>query len=150
MSRFFNRAAGLGVLSGALFAVSAIGYRGASLSLPSDDVFLRASLTLAVVICLQSLILGAWLVLREPGEITKVLRNWRIAGLVGLTSMLGSLGWFTAFTLTNAAFVRAVGQVELIFSYLASILWFREIPTRREAIGIALLLVSIVTLIVGL
>ena len=147
---YFNQAAGLGILSGALFAVSAIGYRGASLALPSGDVFLRASTTLAVVIVMQSLILGTWLRLREPGEVTKVLGAWRIAWLVGLTSMLGSLGWFTAFTLTNAAFVRAVGQVELIFSYAASILWFREVPTRREAAGIALLIVSIVTLIVGL
>lgn len=147
---YANRAAGLGILSGALFALSAIGYRGASLSLPSGDAVLRAGTTLAVVVVMQSLILGSWLRVREPGEISRVIGAWRVAWLVGLTSMIGSLGWFTAFTLANAAFVRAVGQVELIFSYAASIFWFREIPTRREAVGIGLLLVSIVTLIVGL
>ena len=63
-----------------------------------------------------------WLRLREPGEITRVLaaladaRRWS-----GVTGMLGSLGWFVAFTLQNAAYVRALGQVELVFSVLGGL-----------------------------
>ena len=148
--RIDGRSVVLGLLSGALFAVSAIGYRGASLSLPSGDVLLRASTTLALVILVQSAIMAAWLWLREPGQMTRVFGAWKVASLVGLTSMLGSLGWFTAFTLTTAAYVRAVGQIELIFSYLASIFFFGERPSSRESIGLALLLVSIVLIIVAL
>ncbi|RVV98825.1 DMT family transporter [Mesobaculum littorinae] len=146
--RLANRASGLGLLSGVFFAISAVGYRGASLSLPAEDPLLRAGLTLLCVTTVQTLAMAAYMRAREVGEIGRVLRAWRVSGLVGLTSMLGSFCWFTAFTLENAAHVNAVGQVELVFSVAASLIFFRETITRREAAGIVLLLASIVTLVV--
>jgi len=145
--RVLNRPAGLGLLSGLLFSISAVGYRGASLALDSGDVALRAGVTLAVVTASQTLALGAWLAWRERGQIAAVFRAWRVAGLVGLTSMIGSYCWFTAFTLQNAAYVNAVGQVELIFSLAASALFFRERIAWRELCGMALLLLGILALI---
>ena len=47
--RIVNRAAGLGLASGLFFAMSGVGYRGASLSLVSGDTLLRALVTLACV-----------------------------------------------------------------------------------------------------
>ena len=130
-----------------MFGLSAIGYRAASLALPSGDTLLRAAVTLAAVTCFQTLVMLPWLRLREPGEISRVFARWRITVLVGVTGMLGSLGWFVAFTLQNAAYVRAVGQVELVFSALASWLVFRERAGGRELAGIGLLGVSIVLLV---
>lgn len=141
------RGPGLGLAAGALFGLSAIGYRAASLALPSGDTLLRAAVTLAAVTCFQTLVMLPWLRLREPGEISRVFARWRITVLVGVTGMLGSLGWFVAFTLQNAAYVRAVGQVELVFSALASWLVFRERAGGRELAGIGLLGVSIVLLV---
>jgi drug/metabolite transporter (DMT)-like permease len=147
-ARLFNRAAGLGLLSGVLFAVSAIGYRGASLSLGLDvPFFARACFTLAIVTASQTGAMGIWLLLREPGEIQRVVASWRVAGLVGLTSMIGSLGWFTAFTLQNAAYVKALGQIELLFSFLASTLFFREKATQRELVAMLFLTGSILLLV---
>jgi uncharacterized membrane protein len=60
---------------------------------------------------------------------------------------LGSLGWFTAFALTNAAYVRALGQIELVFSYLSAVFFFRERVTRIEVIGIGMLILGIVVLV---
>lgn len=145
--RITNRAAGLGLLSGILFAVSATGYRGASLSLGEIDFFLRASFTLMIVTASQSLAMALWLRLREPGEIGLVLRHWRVAGMVGITSMIGSLGWFTAFTLQNAAYVKALGQIELLFSFVATVLFFREKPTLREIVAMGFLTASILLLV---
>lgn len=142
-ARVFNRASGLGLASGLLFGVSAVGYRGASLSLAEGDVFLRASLTLAAATAIQTVVLGAWLAWRERGEIARVLASWRVSGLVGLTSMLGSLGWFTAFTLQSAALVKALGQVELVFTMLFSVFWLREKSSRKEVAGLLLLVASI-------
>ncbi len=146
MARLFNRASGLGLMSGLLFGVSAIGYRGASLSLPAGDVILRAGLTLAIVTTYQTLIMAAWMGWRERGEIARVLRNWRVAGLVGLTSMIGSFCWFVAFTLQNAAYVKALGQVELIFSFLTGVVVFRERTSRREIGAMVLIALSVVVL----
>jgi len=142
-ARVFNRASGFGLASGVLFGISAVGYRGASLSFPEGDVFLRASLTLAAATAVQTLALGTWLALREKGEIGRVIASWRVSGLVGLTSMLGSLGWFIAFTLQTAALVKALGQIELVFTMLFSVFFLRERSTRKEIAGLLLLVASI-------
>lgn len=143
----WNRATGLGLASGFFFAISGVTYRGATLAIGSDDAFLRAGLGLALVTAMQTLAMAGWLSWREPGELGRVLRAWRVAGLVGVTSMLGSFCWFTAFTLQNAAYVNALGQVELVFSVLATVFVFREAISRREVLGIALLAGSILALI---
>jgi len=142
-----NRAAGLGLLSGVLFAFSAVGYRGATLSLETGDVLLRAGSTLAVVTASQTIAMGLWLILRDPPELLAVARSWRVAGLVGISSMIGSFGWFIAFTLQNAAYVKTLGQIELIFSLAASVLFFQEKITSRELAGIAILMISILMLV---
>jgi hypothetical protein len=79
----------------------------------------------------QTVTLGAWLAVRERGEIGRVLAAWRVAGLTGLTSMLGSMGWFTAFALQTAAYVKALGQVELVFTFLFSVFWLKEKSTLQ-------------------
>jgi drug/metabolite transporter (DMT)-like permease len=145
--RIFNRAAAYGIGSGALFAVSATSYRGASLSLGSGDFIIRAVFTLACVTTFQTIAMSIWLRLREPGEITRVLRSWRVTMLVGITGVLGSLGWFMAFTLQNAAYVKALGQIELVFTFAASYLIFKERSTMRELVGVGLIVVSILLLI---
>ena len=142
-----NRAAGLGIASGALFAVSAVSYRGASLAVQTDLPVLRAGVTLAAVVTMQSLIMAVYLRLREPGQIRDVWRARRVAVWIGLTSMGGSLCWFIAFTLQNAAYVKALGQVELILSVAASTLFFREKISPREATGMAVLIASILMLV---
>lgn len=143
----WNRAAGLGIASGILFAFSAVSYRGASLALLAGDPLLRAGVTLTAVVVMQTVIMTAWLALREPGQIAAVWRARRVAVWIGLTSMAGSLCWFIAFTLQNAAYVNALGQVELILSLAASTLFFREKINAREVLGITVLMVSIVTLV---
>ena len=145
--RFLDRKALIGIASGGLFGLSAVAYRGASLSLIEGDVFLRAATTLAFVTVFQALAVLAYLRLREPGEAGRLLRSWRSAAWVGLVGMLGSLAWFTAFTLQNAAHVRALGQVEVIFMIGASILFFKERVTAREIIGVLLVSVGILGLV---
>lgn len=147
LSDLRNRAAGLGIASGILFAFSAVSYRGASLTLAVEDPLLRASVTLMAVVTMQTVIMLVWLGLYDRGEIGRVWRARRVAIWIGLTSMGGSLCWFTAFTLQNAAYVKALGQVELILSILASTLFFREKITLREAVGMAILVASILLLI---
>lgn len=150
LSDLRNRATGLGILSGILFAFSAVSYRGASLTLATDDPLLRAGVTLMAVVMMQTLIMAVWLHFREQGEIGRVWRARRVAIWIGLTSMGGSLCWFIAFTLQNAAYVKALGQVELILSVIASTLFFREKITGREALGMAILVASILLLILAI
>ncbi len=142
-----NRASGLGLASGVLFAFSAVSYRGASLQLGDGEAVFRAAVTLTAVTAFQMLSMGLWLYLRDREELRAVWATRSTGVFVGLTSMGGSFCWFWAFTLQNAAYVKALGQVELIFSLLASTLFFRETVTRRELMGMALLGLSILALV---
>jgi len=145
-----NRTTALGLFGGAAFGVSAIGYRGAALTLGDAHFFFRAAFTLAAVTTMQTIIMAVWLRYSEPGQISQVVKSWRKTALVGTTGMLGSLCWFTAFTLQNAAYVRALGQVELIFGFLITTMVFHESVSRREITGIAALMLSIVILVLVL
>ncbi|WP_371224572.1 EamA family transporter [Roseovarius sp. 2305UL8-3] len=147
--RLINRAAGLGLASGAFFAVSAVTYRGATLEVASDDVFLRAAIAVSAVTLSQTIAMSLWLRWREPGQLSAVWASRRVAVWMGLTSVAGSWSWFTAFTLQNAAYVFAVGQIEVIFSMMASVMFFKETITRRELWGIGLLTASILVLVVA-
>ncbi|MBV2358728.1 DMT family transporter [Thalassococcus sp. CAU 1522] len=137
----------LGLASGFFFAVSGVGYRAATLAVDSADPFLRALVALSFVNLMQCTVLLPWLRWREPGQIAAVWGARKVAVWMGLASMAGSLGWFTAFTQQTAAYVFALGQVELIFSLAASVLFFRERVTVRELGGIALLTASILVLV---
>ncbi|MEE9453804.1 MAG: DMT family transporter [Paracoccaceae bacterium] len=142
-----SRASLIGMASGAAFAVSGVSYRAASLALPSGDFLIRATFTLASVLVFQTIIMAAWLRWREVGQITKVLASWRISAIVGLAGGLASLGWFSAMTLENAAYVKAVGQVELLFTFAVSTLIFRERSSGREITGITLVSLGILLLL---
>ena len=91
---------------GACFAVAFVAYRGAALSLPSGDYLLRAALTLATAVSLQTLLMAGYLRLREPGQLQRVMHAWRPGLAVGVAGALASVGWFTAATLESAALVR--------------------------------------------
>ncbi|MFT5175359.1 MAG: drug/metabolite transporter (DMT)-like permease [Gammaproteobacteria bacterium] len=149
-ARLFNKASGYGLAAGLSFGVSATGYRGASLLLDSGDFLIRAAVTLAFVTLFQSLIMALWLRWREVGQVSAVMRSWRVTALVGLSGVLGSFCWFMAFTLQNAAYVKALGQIELVFTFLASWLVFKEKSSSREMIGIALVVASILLLVLFL
>jgi drug/metabolite transporter (DMT)-like permease len=140
----------LGLGSGFFFALAGVGYRAATLSVQSDDPLLRAGLALVLVTFGQAVGLAVWLRWRAPGELTRIWQARRVAVWLGVTSMAGSLGWFTAFTLQTAAYVYALGQVELILSLAASVLFFRERVRARELLGIGVLTMSILVLVTGI
>jgi drug/metabolite transporter (DMT)-like permease len=142
-----NKAVLLGLTSGLFFGFSGVSYRGASLSILEGDTFYRAIVAMAFVVVFQFVIMFIWLKLREKGQITAVLKAWRVVSLVGLTSMIGTMFWFSAFTLQSAGYVNAVGQIELIFSIIIGALVFGETITKREWSGILLLTGSIVMLV---
>ncbi|MQY43226.1 EamA family transporter [Epibacterium sp. SM1969] len=145
-----NRAAKLGLGSGVLFAFSAVSYRAASLQMAETEPMLRAAVTLAAVVSLQTIYMLIWLMWRDRSEIARVWQARRVAVWVGLTSLAGSFCWFWAFTLQNAAYVKAVGQIELLLSLCASILFFKEKISAREVLGMGVLGLSILLLVLTL
>ena len=134
----------LGLASGGLFAVSAVAFRAASIGLAHESFLMSAGFTLAWAQALQTAMLTLWLALREPGQLRAVARHWRHGTLVGLTGTLGSMGWFTAFTIQVAAYVRTLGLIELVFTFLMGRFVFGERASRYEMLGVAALVAGIV------
>ena len=142
-----SKATVIGLMVGLFFGVAAICFRGASLALDGGFV-IQAAFALVFVLLLQTVVVAAYLWRREPGQMTAVVTSWRVSWLVGLTGAIASAGWFSAVTLQNAGYVRAVGQIELVFAFVASVVFFRERTTKAEFLGIALIVIGILVLLV--
>ena len=82
---------------------------------PVPQTVVVAAFTLAFAVTMQTVMMGIYLRLVEPGQMTLVIERWRPAIVVGLIAMLASACWFTAMAMHNAAMVRALGQIELLF-----------------------------------
>jgi len=139
-----TRPALLGLASGTGFALSAVGYRGAALSLGETSFLMAAAYTLLVAQLLQTVVLGGWLLLRKREVVVGVLRAWRASLFAGFMGAAASVGWFTAMAIEPVAHVRTLGLIELLFSYVISRRVFRERFTRLELAGIIVLACGLV------
>ena len=144
----WNNAAVLGLGAGLAFSLTSLLIRSASLSLGVEPM-LAAATTLVLMVGLQTVICVGWVWLRDAGEFVTILRRWHLSLFVGVTSIVGSAAWFTAFTLERAAYVKTVGQIELLITVLISILFFKEVPNRKEFAGMAILVVGVLLLLVA-
>jgi drug/metabolite transporter (DMT)-like permease len=147
LRRLFQPAAGVGLLAGLGFAGASLFLRQASLSLGLDDWLYAAALTLAMVLVIQTAIMSAYILLRARDQLAAMAPNWKGCLFVGITSVIGSAGWFTAMTIERAAYVKALGQVELLFTLALSVLFFKERSTPKELAGMALVAGSIIVLL---
>jgi len=139
-----SRSALLGLASGAGFALSAVGYRGAALALEGTPFLMAAAATLLAAQLLQTLLLGGWMAARSLESVLRVLRAWRASLLAGFMGAAASAGWLTAFAIEPVAHVRTLGLIELVFSYAVSRRLFRERLSRRELGGMGLLAVGVI------
>jgi drug/metabolite transporter (DMT)-like permease len=136
----------LGLGSGTLFGLSAIGYRGAILSLGSSNFVMAATFTLTIGLALQSIILTMWLWWRDPKVLAAIARAWRPSLFAGFMGAFASQFWYLAFAVATAASVRTLALVEVLFAQAISRFAFKQ-PTRpREAVGIALIVIGVALL----
>ena len=137
-----------GLAAGGLLGLAAISIRSATKALDGGPVVVRAVLALAVMNTMQTIIHGGYLVWREPGQVRLALVHWRSSAVVGVLSVCGSAGWALALALENAAKVRTVGQVELLFTFAVSRWWFKDRHTRAEYVASALVAAGVATVAV--
>ena len=133
----------LGLAAGAFLGLSTVSFRAATDALATGDVLLRASMSAATSTLLQTIVMGAALLVVARGELIDSFRHWRKAWPVGLFGAITTACWFTAFSLQNVASVRAIGQVELLITLGISALFFKEKISRIEFLAVLLLGLSI-------
>ena len=144
---FFNLSVFYGLLSGSLFGLSAVLFRGASHSLFSIDYMLTSSFTLLIAIVIQTLILTFYILLTDIKQFYLLYFNWKDGLIVGFFGAFASICWFYAMSIQNVAYVRALGQIELIFTILASILYFKEKIIANEILGVLITLTGILIIL---
>jgi drug/metabolite transporter (DMT)-like permease len=139
----------LGLASGGMFALSAIGYRGAILSLGLSNFVMAATFTLAIGLVATTIMLSLYLLLRSPGVMMAILRAWRPSMFAGFMGAFASQFWFLAFALATAASVRTLALIEVLFAQLVARFALGQRTTAREAIGMALVIAGVVLLILA-
>ncbi len=143
---FFTFPTLFGVLTGLILAGSTVGYRMAIINV--EGHILDATIYLSIIaVFIQSIMMGIWLYYYKKNEFRLVFQFWKKSLPAGICGSGATAGWFLAFALATAAEVRAVGQIELIFSIIISIIFFKEKVQRTEIFGICMLIFSILLVI---
>lgn len=139
-----SKSALYGLLCGACFAIAVIGFRGAALALNAETPWLSGAWGVTIAQSLQSVVLGVWIAWKTPEGIRPVLRAWRVSLLAGSMGAAASLAWFTAYAMQDAAAVRTLGMVEVVFSYVVSRRILSERFSNTEKIGMLLMVAGLV------
>ena len=149
LAQVVQPAALCGLGAGFLFALTSVFIKRATLSIETPDKVLAALTTLVAVLALQTLMQGAYVAARERDQLARIFTSWRISGQVGLLAAIGSACWFTGFATAPVALVRAVGQVEVIFTLGFGHYSLREPLARSEVIGLLTVGAGVVLALVG-
>jgi drug/metabolite transporter (DMT)-like permease len=138
----------IGLVAAAAFALSAIGFRGAIITVPPGVSFVTAaSYTLVFGLFVQTLVLTIYLLARAPDVLTKILGLWKPSMFAGFMGAFASQFWFLAFALTAAANVRTLALVEVLFAQGVAYYSFKQPLSARELSGIALIVVGVAMLV---
>jgi drug/metabolite transporter (DMT)-like permease len=140
----------LGLVAGAFFALAAIGFRGAILALPSGGFVLRATTTVVWGLGLQTVLLVLWLSVFNRPALIGSLREWRPSLSAGFLGALASQFWFIGFALTNAANVRTLALIEVVFAQVVSHRFMAQGTSVREIAGMALIVAGVALLLFGM
>jgi len=143
---FASRSALLGIGCGAGFAIAAVAFRAATQAAGESSPALAAALALVVAQAMQTLVLGGWLLVRKPDVVARTLRAWRVSLFAGFMGAAASAAWFTAFAIQSVTYVRTLGLVEMLFSYVVSRRLFREQLRGREIAGMLLIVAGAVVI----
>jgi drug/metabolite transporter (DMT)-like permease len=137
----------IGLAGGTMFALSAISYRGAILSVGLSDFVLAATFTVTVGLVIQAALLSAFLALRDPEVLRAIARAWKPSLFAGFMGAFASEFWFLAFAITTAANVRTLALVEVLFAQGVTRFVFKQPTTQREGIGIVLVVIGVALLV---
>ena len=148
LQNIFSKTTLIGLISGLFLALSIVYFRSAALSLENfNSNFEKVISTLLFGLLIPTIILTIYLLLFEKKEFKKLYNDKYDCMLIGIGGFFASLSWFYAFTLIQASFVRAVGQIELLFSYFSSRYFFKEKVRVTEIIGIIIFVFGVTILL---
>lgn len=139
--------AALGIASGAMFAIAAIGFRGAIRALDTPSFVMAATVALVLGLFLQTALLTLYLIVADRKTLGAIFKAWRPSMAAGFAGAFASQMWFMAFALETAAKVRTLALIEILFAQIVSRNLFKQNLASREALGIGLIIIGVVVLL---
>lgn len=146
-SRAGLRSVATGVTAGALFGLSAIGFRGAILALPEGSAFIRSLTVLGLALAIQTVLALAGLAMFDRAGLRGIARDWRPSLAAGALGAFASLFWFIGFALTSAANVRTLALIEVPIAQIVSGRVFRQGASARQWAGMGLIVAGVAWLL---
>ena len=147
-SRLFLQQVILGVSCGIFLGLSSVLYKVALDSVAIDLIYKKVIVLSFLALAIQSVIFGTYIVISdEKKNLDKLFNIWKKGLPVGFFGCSATFCWFYAFSLVDATLVRAVGQLEIVFSVLMSYIFYKERITGFELIGMSLITISILALL---
>ena len=137
----------VGLVAAAAFAMSAIGFRGAIITVSGVSFVTAASFTLVFGLFVQTVVLTIYLLARAPGVLGRILGLWKPSLFAGFMGAFASQFWFLAFALTAAANVRTLALVEVLFAQGVAYYSFKQPWSGRELSGIVLIVIGVAMLV---
>jgi drug/metabolite transporter (DMT)-like permease len=137
----------MGLVAAAAFALSAVGFRGAIITVQGVSFVTAASLTLVMGLFVQTLALSVYLTCRAPKVLKSILALWKPSMVAGFMGAFASQFWFLAFALTAAANVRTLALVEVLFAQAVAYYSFRQPISLREVSGTVLIVAGVALLV---
>ena len=140
----FSRQVAIGLAAGAFLGFCTVCYGAALHSMVGGDVIGNAMYAAAIGTTVQAVCFGIYVFIVRREQFIASFVEWRQCGVAGVWAATTSVCWFAGFALYSVAPVRAVGQIELLFSVGFSVLYFKERVSRVELTAIVLLATSII------
>ncbi len=150
LKNLFSKTTLIGLSAGLFLGVSVVYFRAAALTLENfSSNFEKAIATLFFGLVIQTTLITIYLIIFEKSQFKKLYENKYECLIAGFAGFLATLSWFYAFTLIQSSFVRAVGQIELLFSYISSKYMFKEKVKITEILGIIIFVVGVLILLLN-
>jgi len=147
-NKLFLHQVTLGVSCGIFLGLSSVLYKVALDSVTSDLIYKKVLVLSFLALAFQSAIFGIYILVTEGTQnALKLMLIWKRGLPVGFFACAATFCWFYAFSLVDATLVRAVGQLEIVFSVLISFIFYKERITGFELIGMSLITISILALL---
>lgn len=137
----------IGVGSGLCFAITSLLVREASLELPELPVLHRAAWVLFWIISFQCISMLLYLALFSRDTLIKMYQRLTLVFKVSVCSFLASLGWFSAMSMQSVAIVKTLGQIEILFSLIISVYFFKEKLAKADHWGLVLVVIAAILVI---
>lgn len=127
-----------GLLCGTSFALTSLLVREASLLL-NVPFPLSAAWVLLWVLCIQTICLLLYIGFASPYVFGQLISQMKATIATSATSCLGSICWFSAMALQHVAYVKTLGQLEVLSTLLLAHFWLKSKVKLQEIAGLLLI-----------